>query len=91
MAKITRVTITEFTFDVPDIGLQSASAGVGNMAYVKGAVFKPKRFAVKIEESAQTVVKWIIGISSVGVGLLFLLFFCQGWLQHLQSRLPPGL
>lgn len=49
MTKITRVTITEFDFEVPDLGLEAAAAGVGNMAYVKGAVFKPKRFAVRID------------------------------------------
>jgi L-alanine-DL-glutamate epimerase-like enolase superfamily enzyme len=63
MAKITRVTITEFSFDVPDIGLQAAAAGVGNMAYVRGSVFRPRRFAVKIDTdegvSGGYVANWI--------------------------------
>jgi len=63
MAKITRVTITEFSFDVPDIGLQAAAAGVGNMAYVKGSVFRPRRFAVKIDTdegvSGGYVANWV--------------------------------
>ena len=63
MAKITRVTITEFSFDVPDIGLQAAAAGVGNMAYVKSSVFRPRRFAVKIDTdegaSGGYVANWI--------------------------------
>ena len=52
MAKITRVTITEFDFEVKDLGLEAAAAGVGNMAYAKGSVFKPKRFAVRIDTDA---------------------------------------
>ncbi len=63
MTRITRVTITEFTFDVPDIGLETAAAGVGNMAYVKGAVFRPKRFMVRIDTdegvSGEYVANWI--------------------------------
>jgi hypothetical protein len=41
MVKIIRVTITEFDFEVKDLGLKTAAAGVGNMAYVKGSVLKP--------------------------------------------------
>ena len=48
MSKIKKVKITEFSFDVPNIGLETAAAGVGNMAWIKGRVFKAKRFAVKI-------------------------------------------
>ena len=48
MSTITRIEITEFTFDVPDIGLEQAAAGVGNMAYVKGSAFTARRFAVRI-------------------------------------------
>ncbi len=63
MAKITRVTITEFSFEVPDIGLETAAAGVGNMAHVKGAVFRPKRFAVRIDTdegvSGEYVANWV--------------------------------
>ncbi|MGI9477239.1 MAG: enolase C-terminal domain-like protein [Hyphomicrobiaceae bacterium] len=49
MPKITRVTITEFDFEVKNLGLQTAAAGTGNMAHVEGAIFKPKRFAVHID------------------------------------------
>jgi len=63
MAVINRVTITEFTFDVPNIGLETAATGVGNMAYVEGAVFKPKRFAIKIDTDegicGEYVANWI--------------------------------
>jgi len=48
VSKISRVTLTEFSFDTPDIGLDTAAAGVGNMAYAKGEIFKAKRFAVKL-------------------------------------------
>ena len=48
MTTIKSVTLTEFTFSVPDIGLENAAAGVGNMAYVAGATFEPKRFAVRL-------------------------------------------
>ena len=48
MPRISEVTLTEFSFDTPDIGLDTAAAGVGNMAFVKGNVFTAKRFAVKI-------------------------------------------
>lgn len=48
MPVISNVSLTEFSFDTPDIGHDTAAAGVGNMAYVKGHIFKAKRFAVKI-------------------------------------------
>ena len=48
MGKIDRVRIHEFSFEVPDIGLEQASAGVGNMAYVKGSSLTAHRFAVRI-------------------------------------------
>ena len=49
MAKITRVTLTEFGFTTENIGLETAAAGVGNMAYVPGERFMAKRFAVGID------------------------------------------
>ena len=48
MSRIDRVQIHEFSFDVSDIGLEQAAAGVGNMAYVKGATLTASRFAVRI-------------------------------------------
>ena len=48
MSRIDRVQIREFSFDVPDIGLEQAAAGIGNMAYVKGATLTARRFAVRI-------------------------------------------
>jgi L-alanine-DL-glutamate epimerase-like enolase superfamily enzyme len=48
MSKIDRVEIDEFTFEVRNIGLEQASAGVGNMAYVAGSIFTAKRYAVRI-------------------------------------------
>jgi L-alanine-DL-glutamate epimerase-like enolase superfamily enzyme len=63
MAKITSVSITEFGFDVRDIGLETAAAGVGNMAYVKGSTFRAKRFAVSIRDSdgarGEYVANWV--------------------------------
>ena len=47
MSKITKIKLTEFSFDVPNIGLETAAAGVGNMAWIKDGLFKAKRFAVK--------------------------------------------
>ena len=47
MSKIKSVSLTEFQFSVPDIGLEQAAAGVGNMAYVKGSEFSARRFAIR--------------------------------------------
>ena len=70
MSRIESVQITEFKFSVENIGLETASAGVGNMAYVKGAVFEPKRFAVKITDSdgatGEYVANWVGTPSSLG-------------------------
>lgn len=52
MPLIARVEITSFQFEVPDIGLEQAAAGVGNMAYVKGSVFTARRFAIRIFSDA---------------------------------------
>ena len=49
MSIIDQVTLTEFQFDVKDIGLEQAAAGVGNMAYVKGNTFTARRFAVRLQ------------------------------------------
>jgi L-alanine-DL-glutamate epimerase-like enolase superfamily enzyme len=63
MAAISSVVITEFTFPVSDIGLESAAAGVGNMIYSKGSVFNAKRFAVEINTdegvSGEYVANWV--------------------------------
>lgn len=63
MSIITQVTITEFQFEVTDIGLEQAAAGVGNMAYVKGNKFPARRFAVQIQTddglSGEYVTHWV--------------------------------
>ncbi len=63
MAKIKSVAFTEFSFPVENIGLETAAAGVGNMAYVKGATFNAKRFAVKITTddgaAGEYVANWV--------------------------------
>ncbi len=63
MTHISSVSITEFTFDVDNIGLETAAAGVGNMAYVAGATFKAKRYAVKVTNnegvSGEYVANWV--------------------------------
>ncbi len=63
MAKITRVTLTEFGFTTENIGLETAAAGVGNMAYVPGERFTAKRFAVGIDTDegvrGEYVVSWV--------------------------------
>ncbi len=62
MPAITRVEITEFTFDVHNIGLEQAAAGVGNMAYVKGNTFTSRRYAVRIYANGLTgeyVTHWV--------------------------------
>ena len=51
MSKITKIKLTEFSFDVPNICLETAAAGDGNMAWIKDGLFKAKRFAVKIESN----------------------------------------
>ena len=74
MALITQVSITEFSFDVPNIGLDTAAAGVGNMAHVKGGLFKAKRFAVKISTDVgvhgEYVANWVGTPSSMGQALM---------------------
>ena len=57
MSKIDRVRIHEFSFEVPDIGLEQASAGVGNMAYVKGSSLTAHRFAVRGHDLANSVTR----------------------------------
>ena len=49
MATITEVVITGFRFEVRDFGLVTAAAGVRNMVYKKASIFRPKRFAMRIE------------------------------------------
>ena len=46
--KIDRVEVHEFGFSVPDLGLEQATAGVGNMAYVPGAALEARRYAVRV-------------------------------------------
>lgn len=63
MPKITSVSLTEFQFAIDDIGLEQAAAGIGNMAYVKGASFQAKRFAIRIiaddEVAGEYVTHWV--------------------------------
>lgn len=70
MTTIKSVSITEFKFPVQNIGLESAAAGVGNMAYIEGAVFEAKRFAVNIVCSngatGEYVANWVATPSSIG-------------------------
>ena len=70
MSKITSVALTEFSFDVKNIGLETAAAGVGNMAYVKGATFTPKRWAVRLKNDEGVeggyVTNWVGTPSSFG-------------------------
>ena len=70
MSKITSVELTEFSFIVDNIGLESAAAGVGNMAYIKGAKFPAKRWAVRIKTDEGVmggyVVNWGSTPSSFG-------------------------
>ena len=70
MATIDSVSITEFTFPVRNIGLETAAAGVGNMAYVKGATFDAKRFAVRVVSSdgpsGEYVANWVGTPSTLG-------------------------
>ncbi len=62
MAKIIRATITEFSFCVPDIGLETTAAGIDNMIHARGAVLEASRFAVKIDTdegaSGEYVANW---------------------------------
>ena len=70
MTQITSVAITEFEFPVHDIGLETAAAGVGNMAFVKGNTFTAKRFAIQITNSdgavGEYVANWVATPSSLG-------------------------
>ena len=49
MSKINRVEIHEFSFDIENLGLEQATTGVGNMAYVAGDKLKAFRYAVNIK------------------------------------------
>ena len=70
MSKISSVSLTEFSFTVENIGLETAAAGVGNMAYVKGASFTPKRWAVRVTNDEGImggyVTNWVGTPSSFG-------------------------
>lgn len=70
MATINSVSITEFTFDTPNIGLDTAAAGVGNMVWVKDALFQAKRFAVNITtdtgHEGHYVANWVCTPSTLG-------------------------
>ncbi len=74
MSKIRSVDITEFSFITPDIGLETAAAGVGNMSYIKGNQFEAKRFAIKIiTDDAQVgeyVTNWVSTSSSFGQAVM---------------------
>ena len=63
MSSIDRVEIREFSFDTPDIGLEQAAAGIGNMAFVKGSTFTARRFAVRVSSddgaSGEYVTHWV--------------------------------
>jgi L-alanine-DL-glutamate epimerase-like enolase superfamily enzyme len=63
MSIIDQVTLTEFQFEVTNIGLEQAAAGVGNMAYVKGNKFTARRFAVQIHTNdgltGEYVTHWV--------------------------------
>ncbi len=69
MASITAVTLTEFAFTVDNIGLETAAAGVGNMAWVKGNRFSARRFAVRIDcdegATGEYVANWVATPSSL--------------------------
>ncbi|MEE2752740.1 MAG: enolase C-terminal domain-like protein [Candidatus Latescibacterota bacterium] len=63
MSKIKSIALIEFQFHLDDIGIEQAAAGVGNMAFVKGAQFPAKRFAVRIDTddgcSGEYVTHWV--------------------------------
>ncbi len=63
MSSIDRVEIREFSFDTPDIGLEQAAAGIGNMAFVKGSTFTTRRFAVRVSSDdgarGEYVTHWV--------------------------------
>ena len=48
MSTIKQVEVCEFSFEVENIGLEQAAAGVGNMAYIAGSRFTAKRYAIRI-------------------------------------------
>ena len=64
MSYIQRIEIIEFKFEVVDIGLEQAAAGVGNMAYNKGNSMTARRFAVRLltEDgfSGEYVTHWVV-------------------------------
>jgi len=74
MTAITSVELTEFSFLTPNIGLETAAAGVGNMSFVKGNQFEAKRIAVKVNTddsiSGEYITNWVSTSSSFGQALM---------------------
>ena len=70
MSLIKRIEVTEFTFIVPNIGLEQAASGVGNMSYRKGEKMSANRFAVVIFTDdglkGEYVVHWVGTPSTLG-------------------------
>ena len=70
MSLIKRIEVTEFNFMVPDIGLEQAASGVGNMSYKKGEKMTANRFAVVIYTNdglkGEYVVHWVGTSSTLG-------------------------
>lgn len=60
MSVVERVEVDVFTFAVSDLGAgASAGPGVGNVAYEKGAVLRPARFAVRIVDDEGAVGSYV--------------------------------
>ncbi len=59
MSKINRVEIHEFSFDTDNLGLEQATTGVGNMAYVAGDKLKAFRYAVNIKTDDGLQVEYV--------------------------------
>ena len=75
MSTIDRVEISEFSFEVENIGLEQATAGIGNMAYVRGSKFTASRYAVLISTDddglqGEYVTHWVGTPSSLGQTLM---------------------
>ena len=74
MSCIDRVEVHDFTFQVPDLGLQEAAAGVGNMVFVKGGHLTARRYAIRLltddGPAGEYVTHWVGTPAALGETLM---------------------
>jgi L-alanine-DL-glutamate epimerase-like enolase superfamily enzyme len=70
MSRITRVEIHAFEFDAKNLGVFTGARSIGALSYVKGAVARLMKYAVRIETAdgcrGEYVTHWVASASSLG-------------------------